>query len=337
MTEQRRTSNSRARRRVRRAGRGRRRRRCRRRVRAAAKKAGPGVGRASGGRGRRWSSSWTDRRSESGHLLATFVPACLCGVRADRLIAVLLLLQTRGRVTVAEVARGARGVRAGRRAATSRRSACAGVPVYSSAGPRRRLVAGRRRADRPLRADRRRGPGPLPGRRSGDGRRRPASRPRCASSWRRCPRRCGREPRRRAPRVVVDAATWGRTPPPEPEHLGALAAGRRSTGGRWCSATPGGPGPPSSRTVSPLGLVTKSGVWYLVAGTDAGVRTFRVGRVTAVTPTDAAGGPAGGLRPGRRVGGELRRGRGAPGAGAGARPGRARRWCRCCGSGWAPG
>ena len=43
--------------------------------------------------------------------------------------------------------------------------------------------------------------------------------------------------------------------------------------------------PPSSRTVSPLGLVTKGAVWYLVAGTDAGVRTFRVGRVTAVRPT----------------------------------------------------
>ena len=45
-------------------------------------------------------------------------------------------------------------------------------------------------------------------------------------------------------------------------------------------------GTPSSRRVSPLGLVTKSGVWYLVAGTDAGIRTFRVGRVTGVTPTD---------------------------------------------------
>jgi predicted DNA-binding transcriptional regulator YafY len=42
---------------------------------------------------------------------------------------------------------------------------------------------------------------------------------------------------------------------------------------------------PSVRTVSPLGLVTKAGVWYLIAGTDAGVRTFRVGRVTDVTPT----------------------------------------------------
>ena len=31
--------------------------------------------------------------------------------------------------------------------------------------------------------------------------------------------------------------------------------------------------------------MTKAGVWYLVAGTDDGVRTFRVGRVSAVTAT----------------------------------------------------
>jgi predicted DNA-binding transcriptional regulator YafY len=39
------------------------------------------------------------------------------------------------------------------------------------------------------------------------------------------------------------------------------------------------------RTVHPLGLVTKSSVWYLIAGTDAGRRTFRVDRVTSVEPT----------------------------------------------------
>ena len=44
--------------------------------------------------------------------------------------------------------------------------------------------------------------------------------------------------------------------------------------------------PPSTRTVSPLGLVTKSGVWYLVAATGDGVRTFRVGRVTDVAVTE---------------------------------------------------
>jgi predicted DNA-binding transcriptional regulator YafY len=37
--------------------------------------------------------------------------------------------------------------------------------------------------------------------------------------------------------------------------------------------------------VHPLGLVAKAGVWYLVAGTDAGRRTFRVSRVRSAVPT----------------------------------------------------
>src|SRR3954465_15538159 len=57
----------------------------------------------------------------------------LSDVRADRLIAVLLLLQTRGRVTVAEVARELEVS-----SRTARRDlealGVAGVPVYSSAG-----------------------------------------------------------------------------------------------------------------------------------------------------------------------------------------------------------
>src|SRR5689334_21820663 len=37
------------------------------------------------------------------------------------------------------------------------------------------------------------------------------------------------------------------------------------------------------RTVDPLGLVAKSGTWYLVAGTPAGLRTFRVSRIEKAT------------------------------------------------------
>jgi predicted DNA-binding transcriptional regulator YafY len=87
--------------------------------------------------------------------------------------------------------------------------------------------------------------------------------------------------------LVVDPATWGRTLPPEPEHLGALRRAVLDERQVVLGYT-GRSSPPSSRTVSPLGLVTKSGVWYLIAGTEGGVRTFRVGRVTAVTPTGAA-------------------------------------------------
>jgi len=37
------------------------------------------------------------------------------------------------------------------------------------------------------------------------------------------------------------------------------------------------------RTVDPLGLVAKSGTWYLVASTPAGLRTFRVSRIEKAT------------------------------------------------------
>lgn len=40
------------------------------------------------------------------------------------------------------------------------------------------------------------------------------------------------------------------------------------------------------RTVDPLGLVAKGGVWYLVAGTPAGLRTYRVSRIEQATLLD---------------------------------------------------
>jgi predicted DNA-binding transcriptional regulator YafY len=42
---------------------------------------------------------------------------------------------------------------------------------------------------------------------------------------------------------------------------------------------------PSSRVVHPLGVAAKGSAWYLVADTDAGLRTFRVDRMTSVVPT----------------------------------------------------
>jgi predicted DNA-binding transcriptional regulator YafY len=40
--------------------------------------------------------------------------------------------------------------------------------------------------------------------------------------------------------------------------------------------------------VHPLGLAAKRHVWYLVADTEAGLRTFRIDRVTMVEPTGDA-------------------------------------------------
>ncbi|MFD0891596.1 helix-turn-helix transcriptional regulator, partial [Streptosporangium algeriense] len=39
------------------------------------------------------------------------------------------------------------------------------------------------------------------------------------------------------------------------------------------------------RTVHPLGIVAKGPSWYLVSGTEAGRRTFRIDRVSSVEPT----------------------------------------------------
>jgi predicted DNA-binding transcriptional regulator YafY len=218
--------------------------------------------------------------SPSGHFAAHPVE-----VRADRLIAVLLFLQTRGRVTAAEVARELEvSCRTARRDLEA--LGTAGVPVYSSSGRGGgwSLVGGARTDLSGLTAGEARAlflaAGPAT-----------AATPGVQAALRKllaalpAPLRQGAEAAGSA--VVVDAATWGRASPPEPEHLRALRQavvdGRQVVLGYAGRAKP-----PSSRTVSPFGLVTKSGVWYLVAGTDAGVRTFRVGRVTDVTVTGAA-------------------------------------------------
>jgi predicted DNA-binding transcriptional regulator YafY len=85
--------------------------------------------------------------------------------------------------------------------------------------------------------------------------------------------------------IVIDPAAWGeyragRTP----AHLAALQKAvvdgeqvRLGYADRAGNAT--------DRVVHPLGLVAKGGVWYLVAGTAAGQRTFRVSRVRSVVTT----------------------------------------------------
>src|SRR5207249_1816284 len=45
----------------------------------------------------------------------------------------------------------------------------------------------------------------------------------------------------------------------------------------------------TTRVVHPLGLAAKGAVWYLVADTDAGLRTFRVDRISSVEPTGEPG------------------------------------------------
>jgi predicted DNA-binding transcriptional regulator YafY len=44
----------------------------------------------------------------------------------------------------------------------------------------------------------------------------------------------------------------------------------------------------AERRVHPFGLVSKGGTWYLLAGAEAGLRTFRVSRVRSVSVTENA-------------------------------------------------
>ncbi len=204
-------------------------------------------------------------------------------MRADRLVAVLLLLQARGQVTATEVA--AEEVSE----CTARRDlealGMAGLPVYSQqgrnggwrlAGGGRTdlsgltveearalfLVAGPSSSVTPqvkvaLRKLLRALPEPL---RQG-----------CRSGIGRSGGRCHR--------LGAVGGGW-----PAPPHLDAVQRavieGEQLTLGYVARDRS-----PSTRVVHPLGLATKSSSWYLVADTDAGLRTFRVDRVTSVAPT----------------------------------------------------
>jgi predicted DNA-binding transcriptional regulator YafY len=86
--------------------------------------------------------------------------------------------------------------------------------------------------------------------------------------------------------VVLDPVAWDRRPVerPAPRHLDvvqqAVVEGRQLRLGylaRDRTAT--------ERVVHPLGLAAKGPIWYLVASTEAGLRTFRVDRVTSAVQT----------------------------------------------------
>lgn len=204
-------------------------------------------------------------------------------MRADRLVATLLILQARGRVTAAELAEE---LEVSER--TARRDlealAMAGIPVYSQPGRNGgwSLLGGARTDLSGLTAAEARALFLLAG---------PSSRvtPEAKAALRKLvqalPETFRAEAEAAASAVVLDPAQWGATPAPPPPFLDelqrAVVAGRQVELGYADRE-----GRESVRTVHPLGLVSKTSVWYLVAGTDAGLRTFRVSRVRSVTVTD---------------------------------------------------
>jgi predicted DNA-binding transcriptional regulator YafY len=204
-------------------------------------------------------------------------------MRADRLVATLLHLQAHGRVTAAGLARE---LEVSER--TARRDlealAMAGVPVYAQPGRNGgwSLLGGARTDLSGLTAAEARAlfmvAGPA------------AATPEVTAALRKLvqalPAPFRSQAQAAATAVVHDPNDWDRVrmraaPPP---HLAALQDAVID-GVQVQVRYAGRDKPESERTVHPLGLVAKGSVWYLVANTDAGMRTFRVSRIRSVQAT----------------------------------------------------
>lgn len=205
-------------------------------------------------------------------------------MRADRLVAILLLLQQRQQVTALEVAEE---LEVSER--TARRDlealSMAGVPVYSKQGRNGgwQLIGGAKTDLSGLTAPEARALFLVAGPSS-------SATPEVKAALRKLvralPETFRSEAEAATSAIVVDQSTWGRSMEarPPPAHLDAVqqavVQSEQITLGyvaRDRAAT--------TRVVHPLGLASKGQTWYLVADTEKGLRTFRVDRVTSVAPT----------------------------------------------------
>ena len=204
-------------------------------------------------------------------------------MRADRLVAALLLMQARGRVTAAELARELEVS-----VATARRDlaalAAAGVPVYPQPGRGGgwALVGGARTDLTGLSAAEAQALFLLLGPAAADSK--PAATA-LRKLLRALPHPFRADAAAAATATVVDPTRWGepdRERPALVETLQAAVVQRRKVRLRYVGRSR----EQTDRLVDPWGLVDKDEVWYLIAGTDRGQRTFRVDRIIEATPTD---------------------------------------------------
>ncbi|GAA2509886.1 helix-turn-helix transcriptional regulator [Winogradskya humida] len=205
-------------------------------------------------------------------------------MRADRLMAILFLLQRRGQVTAAEVAREFEiSERTARRDLDA--LAMTGVPVYSTQGRGGgwRLLGGARTDLSGLTMGEARALFLVAGPASAAT---PAVKAALRKLVRALPEPFREQAEAAASSFVLDAPRWGSSrvehPPPRflDELQDAVIHGVQVRLG-YVDST----GAETARTVHPLGIVAKGPSWYLVAGTGAGRRTFRIDRVTSADPT----------------------------------------------------
>lgn len=206
-------------------------------------------------------------------------------MRIDRLLAVLLLLQRRGQVTAAEVATE---MEVSERTARRDLEALmmAGVPVYSMQGRGGgwRLVGGARTDLSGLTASEARALFLVAG---------PATEatPAVKAALRKLvyalPEPFRGQAEVAASSLVVDPRHWGarwveRRPPRFLDILQDAAISGVQVRLGYVDRE----GSETKRTVHPLGIVAKGPAWYLVSNTEAGLRTFRIDRVSSAEPTD---------------------------------------------------
>jgi predicted DNA-binding transcriptional regulator YafY len=206
-------------------------------------------------------------------------------MRASRLVQLLLLLQSRGKLTAGALARELEVSERTIHRDVDALSA-AGVPIYAERGPHGgiQLVDGYRTRLTGLTADEAEAlflsglPGPAA--ELGLGTVVAAARLKVLAAL-------PSELRARAARLVerfhLDASAWFHDADRVP-HLAALAEAVWE--GRRCVISYRRNGGEVERQVDPLGLVLKAGIWYVVAAIDGLPRTYRAARVRSVRPTD---------------------------------------------------
>lgn len=219
-------------------------------------------------------------------------------MRADRLLALLLFLQSRGKVTAGQVAD-----ELGISIATARRDlealSTAGVPVYVQAGRGGgwQLVGGARTNLSGLSGHEARALFWMLGTAGLSG---PGTRVATRKLIHALPESLRAEAETLATTIHYDHAAWGEVSAPDPaskqadeagdadneDHLETLRSALIQHRGVRITYTRSN-GSTSDRLVLPLGLVAKVGRWYLVAGRDTAhgedARTYRVDRIDTVT------------------------------------------------------
>lgn len=204
-------------------------------------------------------------------------------MRADRLVATLLLMQARGRVTAAELAAELEVS-----VATARRDlealSAAGIPVYPQPGRGGgwSLVGGARTDLSGLSATEAQALFLLVGPAAAVSDEAKAALRKLVQAL---PRTFRAEAEAAASATMIDPTRWGERDRRRPEMVDLLQAAvirRQKVRLTYTS----GARERSERLIDPWGLVDKDDIWYLIAGTERGQRTFRVDRIVEAEPTD---------------------------------------------------